>query len=228
MKKRFAFVIELLCRQPIGRGRDGRNRVATYLAGLSKALQKKPVRQPSSHLSKKYGLAAWLPVSESGAIHLYAWDDREPSFISVDIVSSSTVCKASALDYTRKYFGISEERNIVCRSISPTPPTWKELARDVYRQRLTLLSAMGQPPRYDQVVEFLPRLAEEIKMIPLYTAYANRHTAWMHWETSGSILSWLKGTLSLDIYTCKRFDSKKAEDFTRDFFSLRSLTSYDY
>ncbi|MBN1655469.1 MAG: hypothetical protein JXA30_17010 [Deltaproteobacteria bacterium] len=228
MENRSVFVIELLCPEPVGRGDEGNEKVVKFLAKLAEVLDQKPERGPVSHLSKKYGLAGWLPLTRGGAIHLYAWDNRKPSLVSVDVTGSFPIYKKHALRYAGRYFGVSDGNNIVSRSISPPPPTWKELARDVYRQRLTLLADDCQRPRSKKVVEFLPELAEEIDMIPLYTVHTKECHAWMHWETSGSVLSWLNGCLSLDIYTCKPFSAKRAICFTTRYFRTRNLKSYSY
>jgi hypothetical protein len=228
MMRRYAFVIEFLCDERVGKGDDGEEKVANYLLGLSRVLEKDATFEPSSHLSKKYGLAGWLPLSDGGAIHLYAWDDRKPSFVSVDIVAPVPINKNEAMNYTQKYFEVSNSSEMVSKSISPPPPTWKELARDVYRQRLMLCADGCRSPRFDQIADFLPQLAKELDMVPLRSVFANRYNAWMHWETSGCVLSWRKQMLSVDIYTCKRFSSKHAENFTRDFFSLKALVSYCY
>lgn len=228
-RSRFAFVIELLCTEPVGRGKAGNDKIVKYLTCLSKSLDQDPVSAPSSNFSQKYGIAAWLPLANGGAIHFYAWDNRKPSFVSVDIASSSPIRKDSALDYTSRYFKASpRQRNLVYRSISPPPPTWKELAQDVYRQRLTIVARSPRPPGDRQVAEFLPRLARELEMVPLRAVFVSSHDAWMHWETSGCVLSWRKELISLDIYTCKPFDAKRAQEFTRWFFSLKKLQSYCY
>ena len=136
MEDRSAFIIELLCPKPIGSDEEGRSRVVRYLAGLSDVLEQTPEYRPSSHLSKKYGLAAWLPLADGGAIHFYAWDNRKPSFVSVDTIGSFKINKAAAFSYTRRFFEVSDRQHITSRSISPPSPSWKELAHDVYRQRL--------------------------------------------------------------------------------------------
>jgi S-adenosylmethionine decarboxylase len=44
---------------------------------------------------------------------------------------------------------------------------------------------------------------------------------WIHWESSGAhFYAWEKPRLffSVDIYTCKEYDSQKAVDFTRQYF----------
>ncbi len=228
MGKRSAFVIELLSKEPIGKDEGAKKKVKQYLLRLSDVLSQRRFCQPSSHFSEKYGLAAWLPLEKGGAIHLYAWDDRKPSFVSIDIAGSFSINKTGAMAHTRRYFKLSAESSIVSRSIRPPPPTWKELARDVFRQRLTLVAQNCRPPKRAKIVDFLPMLAKELDMIPLCTIRANENAAWMHWETSGCVLFWLDGSLSLDIYTCKRFDVARAESFTKAFFDLNRLKSYRY
>jgi hypothetical protein len=228
MSDRTAFVIELLSKKPIGKDVVSKRRVERYLLRLSDILSQRGLCQPSSHYSIKYGLAAWLPLVKGGAIHLYAWDDRKPSFVSVDIAGSFPINKSEAVAYTRRYFGLSAESSIVSRSLSPPPPTWKELARDVFRQRLSLVAKNCRRPSQQKIVEFLPMLAKELDMIPLCTIRANEDAAWMHWETSGCVLFWLNDSLSLDIYTCKRFDAERAESFTKSYFNLNGLMSFDY
>jgi S-adenosylmethionine decarboxylase len=44
---------------------------------------------------------------------------------------------------------------------------------------------------------------------------------WVHWESSGAhFYAWETPKLffSVDVYTCKPFDARRAAEFTRDFF----------
>lgn len=226
--RRSALVIEFLCDSPVGQGAEGEARVHQYLNGLCAALGARSVCEPTAHVSEKYGLAAWLPLHDGGAIHLYVWDNRSPSFISVDILSFETLDEQRAISFTGKFFGISESDDLVYRHTYTRPPTWQNLAPEVYRQRLLLISSGCLPPSAQRVEQYLTGLSLALDMKPLSTKLVDQHTAWIHWETSGCVYHWQEEVLSVDIYTCKAFQPQYARDFTESFLCLSHLSAVDY
>jgi hypothetical protein len=225
---RSTLVIELLCTSPVGQGAEGERKVDQYLTGLCEALGAHAVCVPTAHLSQKYGLAAWLPLEDGGAIHLYVWDDRSPSFISVDILGFSSLDEQRAISFTGKFFGVSKSDDLVYWHTFDRPSTWRNLAPEVYRQRLLLLSPGCPPPPTERVERYLPELSLTLDMKPLSMKMVDQHSAWMHWETSGCVYHWKAETISVDIYTCKAFAPQRALDFTQSFLGLSRLNAFNY
>ncbi len=106
-----------------------------------------------------------------------------------------------------------------------------DLAPDIHRQRLVI---EGYPPRpVDDltVVAYLSQLSDVLGMTRLMEPVTHRsdkygEAGWVHWETSGAHLyAWETPRLflSVDIYTCKRFEVERAVAFTRDFFELSAV-----
>jgi hypothetical protein len=221
-------VIEFLSVNPIGRGPQAEANVFGYLNGLCQVLSMQPASVPTAHLSQRYGLAAWLPLTNGGAIHLYIWDDRHPSFISIDILGFLPIDEEKAIAFTRNYFGVSRGEDIVIKSIIPQSSKWRDLAPEIVRQRLSLLSRGCSPPPQERIEPFLSALARELDMRMLSTTVIDRHAAWIHWETSGCVYHWQEEVLSLDIFTCKSFDTQRALSFTQKFLGLPQIISYCY
>ncbi len=109
----------------------------------------------------------------------------------------------------------------------------KDLAPQILRQRLVI---EGYPVSADAVTaekikEYLKKLSDVTGMITLIDPVTHRsesygEAAWIHWETSGAhFYAWEKPVLffSVDIYTCKAFDPKKAVEFTNDFFEASEI-----
>lgn len=115
----------------------------------------------------------------------------------------------------------------------------KNLAPDVYRQRLVIEARYGVEVTREMVKEFLLGLARELKMTlhpdlagPIVTSATGKAKA-IHdgyegiviWVESGaSVYIWERFQfLTVDIYTCAPFEAKKAVDFTANFFKTTEL-----
>jgi hypothetical protein len=226
--KRSALVIELLCMNPIGQGVTGEATVFQYLQGLSEAIGAHAASEPTAHLSDKYGLAAWLPLKGGGAIHLYVWDDRSPSFISIDILGFGALDEPRAISFTRDFFHVSNDHELVYRRTYTSSSNWRNLAPEVHRQRLLLISPQCQAPSAAIVEQYLPKLSTTLDMRLLSTKLVNQYTAWSHWETSGCVYHWQQNSLFVDIYACKAFQPQRAIDFTQDFLNLSQINAIEY
>jgi hypothetical protein len=79
--------------------------IKVYLKGLSNAIGMVTLTEPVTHRSDTYGEAAWIHWETSGA-HFYAWDQPR-LFFSVDIYTCKQFDISDALEYTKKFFGIS-------------------------------------------------------------------------------------------------------------------------
>jgi len=109
----------------------------------------------------------------------------------------------------------------------------KDLAPNIYRQRLVI---EGYPERVitdQQIKEYLSELSVKLDMKELITPITHRSdqfgwAGWIHWETSGAhFYAWEQPMLffSVDIYTCKEFDPQTAVDFTREYFTTSEIVS---
>jgi hypothetical protein len=83
----------------------GANEIKEYLKGLSTTLKMKTLMEPVTHRSDTYGEAAWIHWETSGA-HFYAWDQPR-LFFSVDIYTCKPFDISDAVEYTKKFFNIS-------------------------------------------------------------------------------------------------------------------------
>lgn len=104
----------------------------------------------------------------------------------------------------------------------------KDLAPNIFRQRLIIegLTEFRLLPAF--MVEYLESLSKELGMVPLGTPSCSHHAefGWcchMHWITSGvHMYTWENCSplfFSVDIYTCKPFDEKAAVEFTKNFLA---------
>lgn len=110
----------------------------------------------------------------------------------------------------------------------------KDVAPDVYRQRMFIEGLRDLPLAEEETKGYLIGLGEALEMLPLATPYTNLSekygwSAWMHWETSGvHLYSWDKRKpvfFSVDIYTCKKFDPEIAIKFTKDYLRATEIVS---
>jgi S-adenosylmethionine/arginine decarboxylase-like enzyme len=213
---RSTLVVELTTPNAVGRGPAGERTIRRYLSELADVLGLAPVQAPRTHLSPKFGLSGWLPLSECSAIHLYAWDDRTPGFVSVDVSSPGPVPAGPVVAHARRSFGVGPDQHVACKNTGSAAPgtPWRDLAPDICRQRLSLRARTDAPVARADVAGFLPALSRHLDMQVLSAPLCLGSTAWMHWETSGVLAHWEGRTLDMDIYTCKPFHVPDALDFT--------------
>ena len=110
----------------------------------------------------------------------------------------------------------------------------KDIAPDVYRQRMFIEGLRDTPFTPEEIKAYLIKLGEVLDMLPLATPFTHLSekygwSAWMHWETSGvHFYSWDKRNpvfFSVDIYTCKKFDPKLAVTFTTAYLKAMQVVS---
>jgi len=107
----------------------------------------------------------------------------------------------------------------------------KDLAPEIYRQRLVLEGYPNQAISDNEIKQYLSELSSKIDMHALITPVTHRSdkfgwAGWIHWETSGAhFYAWEEPRLffSVDIYTCKSFVPQAAVQFTKDFFNIDTL-----
>lgn len=111
----------------------------------------------------------------------------------------------------------------------------RNLAPEIYRQRLVIEGHPAAPVSDEQIKAYLSELGTVLDMKVLTTPVTHRSdqfgwAGWVHWETSGAhFYAWEAPRLffSVDIYTCKAFGSFTAARFTNDFFSASEIVLKD-
>lgn len=107
----------------------------------------------------------------------------------------------------------------------------KDLAPNVYRQRLVIEGYPEKAISDADIKKYLSELSAKIGMVQLIEPVTHRSdlygwAGWIHWETSGAHLyAWEQPLLffSVDIYTCKAFTPEDAVKFTSDFFGCHEI-----
>jgi S-adenosylmethionine/arginine decarboxylase-like enzyme len=107
----------------------------------------------------------------------------------------------------------------------------KDLAPNIYRQRLVIEGIPNRVVTAEDIKEYLSKLSDVLKMKILLAPVTHRsdkygEAGWIHWESSGAhFYAWEQPTplFSVDIYTCKKFEDQKAVDFTKEFFGASEI-----
>lgn len=106
----------------------------------------------------------------------------------------------------------------------------KDLAPNIYRQRIIIEGYPLNPITDKQIKEYLSRLSKELNMVEVLSPVTHRSdlygwAGWIHWETSGAhFYAWESPLFfSVDIYTCKEFSPDRALGFTKDFFEATEV-----
>jgi hypothetical protein len=102
----------------------------------------------------------------------------------------------------------------------------RELAPDVFRQRMILEGETFKPIAPEDIKKLLDKLCVSLDMVALTAptlSYCEEY-GWcghMHWVTSGvHMYTWANrkpSFFSIDIYTCKEFSHRHAVDAVKDF-----------
>ncbi len=116
----------------------------------------------------------------------------------------------------------------------------KDLEPQIYRQRLTIEGKYSGEITEGMIKSFLVDFAKFIEMTPLTepfifspnnTNHAVHHgvAGFMAWAESGcSIYTWDKfNFLSVEIYTCKKFDIEKGVSFIKEYFNCSEVESQE-
>ncbi|MAF43677.1 MAG: hypothetical protein CMI54_05860 [Parcubacteria group bacterium] len=103
---------------------------------------------------------------------------------------------------------------------------WVDLAPDIARQRLIIEGTLHNPFLPEKMTTYCQDITKILNMTPVTSPICNHDPdygwcAYMHWKESGMhIYSWdnrIPKFFSVDIYTCKEFNPRKAVKYTRDF-----------
>jgi hypothetical protein len=112
----------------------------------------------------------------------------------------------------------------------------RDLAPEIYRQRLVVEGLVATPVSEEDIVLYLKQLGSITDMRVLAEPVTNRSpkygwAAWVHWETSGAhFYAWDSPRLffSVDVYTCKAFDADTVVEFTEHYFQSTEIASHGF
>ncbi|MBP7820820.1 S-adenosylmethionine decarboxylase [Candidatus Saccharibacteria bacterium] len=108
---------------------------------------------------------------------------------------------------------------------------FKDLAPMICRQRLVIEGYPKSAISDKQIEDYLSKMSDLLNMKTVLNPVTHNSdkygwAGWIHWETSGAhFYAWERPVLffSVDIYTCKAFDPKKAAKFTKEYFEASEL-----
>jgi len=78
--------------------------MSDYIMRITEVLNMTYVTAPILNYDEQYGWCAYMHWKESG-VHMYAWDDHDPPFFSVDIYTCKEFDPLDALAFTKDFFG---------------------------------------------------------------------------------------------------------------------------
>ena len=115
-------------------------------------------------------------------------------------------------------------------------PEMPDLAPMIVRQRLVIEGIPSEPITDAKIRRYLVELGAVCDMVVLTEPVTHRSdkfgwAGWVHWETSGShFYAWEQPLLffSVDIYTCKAFDPRRAVAFTEAFFAASTIVAKEF
>lgn len=107
----------------------------------------------------------------------------------------------------------------------------KDLAPDITRVRLIVEGIPAREIKSDDIERYLRELSEVVEMVQLCEPVTHRSPkygwgGWIHWEDSGAhFYFWHtpRHFFSVDVYTCKHFDTGAVVQFTREFFGASEI-----
>jgi hypothetical protein len=106
------------------------------------------------------------------------------------------------------------------------PEPMPDLAPGLVRQRLVVEGLVDAPINEAAIARYLRELSEVCEMDLLQGPVTHRSprygwAGWVHWEASGAhFYAWDDPLFfSVDLYTCRSFDSVRVLEFTARFFS---------
>ena len=120
-------------------------------------------------------------------------------------------------------------QNVIQRAVSG----FRDLAPTILRQRLVIEGKRLHPISRHEIIDYLCGLSDVCGMTVLIDPVTHRSdrygwAGWIHWETSGAhFYAWdvPEVFFSVDIYTCKAFDSGDAIAYTRAFFDADEVVA---
>lgn len=109
---------------------------------------------------------------------------------------------------------------------------WKNLSPTIHRQRLIIEGITFSVVDRNKVDDYLIELSNLLKMTLVMGPLTRENpkyglSSYVYWEESGThFYFWYKPFpfLSVDIYTCKKFNAKAAVDFTKKHFAITKIS----
>jgi hypothetical protein len=109
----------------------------------------------------------------------------------------------------------------------------RDLAPQIYRQRMVVEGLCTQPIGSDSIKKYLSQLSKTIDMVELIEPVTHQSplygwAGWIHWETSGAhFYAWETPLLffSVDVYACKPFDQQAVVDLTTEWFGATEVVA---
>jgi S-adenosylmethionine decarboxylase len=116
------------------------------------------------------------------------------------------------------------------------PLIYRDLAPSIVRQRLVVEGTRTDRIDAAEIRAYLKALSRVCDMTVLIEPVTHRSdrfgwAGWVHWETSGAhFYAWDEPRVffSVDIYTCKAFDSHEAVEFTRAFLGADEVVAKEF
>jgi len=114
--------------------------------------------------------------------------------------------------------------------------SYRDLAPSILRQRLVVEGTRAEPIDASEIRAYLKPLSAVCDMTVLIEPVTHRSdrfgwAGWVHWETSGAhFYAWDEPFVffSVDIYTCKAFDTHEAVEFTRSFLGADEVVAREF
>ena len=109
---------------------------------------------------------------------------------------------------------------------------YRDLAPEIYRQRLVVEGYPAQPITPEEITNYLTALSKVMAMHVIQepiTSFCGQFgwAGWIHWSTSGAhFYAWDQPIrfFSVDAYTCKAFSAERVVEFTRAYFAATEVT----
>lgn len=112
------------------------------------------------------------------------------------------------------------------------PDALPDLAPTIHRQRLVVEGLVDGPIGREAIVAYLEGLSEVCSMEVVQAPVTHRSdkygwAGWVHWEASGAhFYAWDDPCFfSVDLYTCRAFDSLEVLEYTSSFFGTRTVVA---
>jgi S-adenosylmethionine decarboxylase len=131
---------------------------------------------------------------------------------------------------------VGETAAVLRTPTTETSLSYRDLAPSILRQRLVVEGTRAEPIDATEIRAYLKALSRVCDMTVLIEPVTHRSdrfgwAGWVHWETSGAhFYAWDEPFVffSVDIYTCKAFDTHEAVEFTRAFLGADEVVAREF
>jgi S-adenosylmethionine decarboxylase len=206
-----------------------RTPVATVCAFRSLRVNTAPARSVVKHSFVKILFVAQAFVPEAGATRRRA-SDAEQADAGAPERRISERRNGDGRKSDLFVVGGAHEQDVSAVFVSGELP---DLAPTIHRQRLVIEGTCPTAIDGDDISRYLVGLSDVCDMTVLLDPVVHKSerygwAGWVHWEASGAhVYAWERPLLffSVDIYTCKAFDSERVVAYTNRFFNAREIVS---